>query len=137
MGDDGNKFGPKAKTTPTSSFQRHTYGETRSLTPELQRLNTATRMHGEQRRYESWRDAGRSRIGGGRKPVEALTVTPRERIGGGPGMTVDMASGDRNWNWHATKPRQRIRCTHRRPCKEPELMIATTAWLSHRNSTCK
>ena len=85
----------KRKTTKTSSFRRHTYGETRKLNPGIKRLNTATLVHGEQRRHESWRDGGRMRVGCGMKPAECLKMRTREGISGGVVMTGDMASGDR------------------------------------------
>ena len=86
--------GTKRKTTKTSSFRRHTY-ETRQLNPGIKRLKTATLVHGEQRRHESWRDGGRIRVGGGMKPAEFLKVRTREGISGGVVTTGDMVSGDR------------------------------------------
>ena len=41
------------------------------------------------------------------------------------------------WNLQATRTRRRIRCMDKGSREEPELMMATTAWLSQRNSTCK
>jgi len=87
--------GTKRKTTKTSSFLRHTYGEMRPLNPGIKRLNTATLIHGEQLRHESGRDEGRIRVGCGMKPAEFLKVRTREGISGGVVTNRHMASGDR------------------------------------------
>ena len=128
--------GTKRKTTKTSSFRRHTYGETRLLNPGIKRLITATLAHGEQRRHESCRDEGRVRGGGGVKPAKFLKVRTRERISGGVVTTGTWRAEIEKWNWQATRTRRRMRCMDKGSREEPELMMVTTAWLSQRNSTC-